>query len=46
MAKGEERGQPITEESLVHQGNEKCYQFRKKSKAFDQLMILDHIYCI
>ena len=26
MAKGEEWGQPITEESLMRQGNEKCYQ--------------------
>ena len=32
MAKGEEWGNPITEESLVRQGNEKCYQMRRKKK--------------
>ena len=30
MAKAEEWGQPVTEEALVRQGNEKCYQYRKK----------------
>ena len=30
MAKGEEWGLPVTEEALVRQANEKCYQFRKK----------------
>ena len=32
MAKAEEWGNPIREEALVRQGNEKCYQFRKKNK--------------
>ena len=32
MAKAEEWGNPIREEALVRQGNEKCYQFRKKIK--------------
>ena len=27
MAKGEEWGNPIREEALVRQGNEKCYQY-------------------
>ena len=31
MAKAEEWKQPITEEALVRQGNEKCYQHRKKT---------------
>lgn len=30
MGKAEEWGQPITEEALVRQGNEKCYQYRRK----------------
>ena len=29
MAKGDEWGQPISEEALVRQGNEKCYQHRQ-----------------
>ena len=29
MAKGEEWGIPVTEESLVRQANEKCYQYRR-----------------
>ena len=31
MAKAEEWGHPVTEESLVRQANEKCYQYRKKN---------------
>ena len=30
MAKAEEWHQPVTEEALVRQANEKCYQYRKK----------------
>ena len=30
IGKAEEWGQPITEEALVRQGNEKCYQYRRK----------------
>ena len=30
MAKEDEWGQPMTEEALIHQGNEKCYQYRRK----------------
>ena len=30
MAKAEEWGHPVTEEALVRQANEKCYQYRKK----------------
>ena len=34
MGKAEEWGNPITEEALVRQGNEKCFQYRrKKSEA-------------
>ena len=33
MAKAEEWGQPVTEEALVRQGNEKCYQHRRKKPA-------------
>ena len=33
MAKGEEWGHPITEESLVCQGNKKGYQIRKKKNV-------------
>ena len=31
MAKAEEWGLPVTEEALVRQANEKCYQYRKKA---------------
>ena len=31
MAKSEEWGHPITEEALVRQGNEKCYQQRRRT---------------
>ena len=30
MAKGDEWGQPITEEALICQGNEKCYSYRRR----------------
>ena len=30
MGKAEEWGQPISEEALVRQGNEKCYQYRRR----------------
>ena len=30
MAKGDEWGEPVTEEALIHQGNEKCYQYRRR----------------
>lgn len=30
MAKGDEWGQPVTEEALIRQGNEKCYQYRRR----------------
>ena len=43
MAKGEEWGNPIREEALVRQGNEKCYQYRKKNIA--SYSIVDHV-CI
>jgi len=32
IAKGEEWGQPTTEEALVRQASEKCYQFRRVGK--------------
>ena len=34
MAKGDKWGQPITEEALIRQGNEKCYQYRRKNRRF------------
>lgn len=37
MAKGDEWGNPIREEALVRQGNEKCYQYRKKNTKLLQL---------
>ena len=30
MAKGDEWGQPIIEEALIRQGNEKCYSYRRR----------------
>jgi len=39
MAKGNEWGQPVTEEALIRYGNEKCHQHRRK-----QTDIQTHIY--
>ena len=33
MGKDEEWGVPVTEEALVRQGNEKCYQYRKSKTS-------------
>ena len=34
MGKAEEWGQPITEEALVRQGNDKCYQYQEVTEHY------------